>query len=438
MGSVWVIVVAAGSGSRFGRPKQYEELGGRRVLDWSLATARATAAGPDDGVVVVVRPDRTGEAGTRREPGRRRRDHTVELGPGRPGGGARRRRRHRRPRRRSPARRSGPVRPGRRGRACRRRRRGAGGRGHRHAAPSLGRAGRSRRAGGGANTPGLPGCGPARGPRRRARGDRRCVAGRGQRVARWSSWTARPPTSRSPGRSISRSPRRCSGSARHHDHRGRAGDPDRTGLRRASVLGRRRPPARPGRRVVRGATRARRAQRRRRDRPRRHRRVARRRRTGRHRPALPRHRSGAGGCGLRRAAAPGRGGVARRGLVSPERRLHRRARGAEAGPPACGHRGPTRRRGGRAGDGQGQAGRGSGGPWSGRGDRLLRGRVGRPAALRPARGRRESAPRTPRRAGQGPVGGVVHRAPRRERASSPAAAVGRRAAGAAAPRHPRG
>jgi 2-C-methyl-D-erythritol 4-phosphate cytidylyltransferase len=62
MGSVWVIVVAAGSGSRFGRPKQYEELGGRRVLDWSVATARATASGPDDGVVVVVRSDRTGEA----------------------------------------------------------------------------------------------------------------------------------------------------------------------------------------------------------------------------------------------------------------------------------------------------------------------------------------------------------------------------------------
>jgi len=60
MPSVWVIVVAAGSGSRFGRPKQYEELAGRPVLDWSLAAARATAAGPDDGVVVVVPPDRAG------------------------------------------------------------------------------------------------------------------------------------------------------------------------------------------------------------------------------------------------------------------------------------------------------------------------------------------------------------------------------------------
>jgi 2-C-methyl-D-erythritol 4-phosphate cytidylyltransferase len=61
MPSVWVIVVAAGSGSRFGRPKQYEELAGRPVLDWSLAAARATAAGPGDGVVVVVPPDRAGE-----------------------------------------------------------------------------------------------------------------------------------------------------------------------------------------------------------------------------------------------------------------------------------------------------------------------------------------------------------------------------------------
>jgi 2-C-methyl-D-erythritol 4-phosphate cytidylyltransferase len=62
MRSVWMIVVAAGSGTRFGRPKQYEELGGRRVLDWSLAAARATAAGPDDGVVVVVPRDQRGDA----------------------------------------------------------------------------------------------------------------------------------------------------------------------------------------------------------------------------------------------------------------------------------------------------------------------------------------------------------------------------------------
>ncbi len=50
MSAVWVIVVAAGSGARFGRAKQYEQLGGRRVLDWSLATA----AEAGDGVVAVV------------------------------------------------------------------------------------------------------------------------------------------------------------------------------------------------------------------------------------------------------------------------------------------------------------------------------------------------------------------------------------------------
>ena len=61
MQSMWVIVVAAGSGSRFGRPKQYEELAGRPVLDWSVAAARAAAGGPGDGVVVVVPPERAAE-----------------------------------------------------------------------------------------------------------------------------------------------------------------------------------------------------------------------------------------------------------------------------------------------------------------------------------------------------------------------------------------
>jgi 2-C-methyl-D-erythritol 4-phosphate cytidylyltransferase len=52
MGSVWAIVVAAGSGSRFGAAKQFEPLGGRRVLDWSLEAARTVA----DGIVVVLPP----------------------------------------------------------------------------------------------------------------------------------------------------------------------------------------------------------------------------------------------------------------------------------------------------------------------------------------------------------------------------------------------
>jgi 2-C-methyl-D-erythritol 4-phosphate cytidylyltransferase len=57
MGPVWTVVVAAGSGDRYGAPKQYERLVGRRVLDWSLAVARASS----DGVVLVVRADRAGE-----------------------------------------------------------------------------------------------------------------------------------------------------------------------------------------------------------------------------------------------------------------------------------------------------------------------------------------------------------------------------------------
>src|SRR5258706_2664570 len=47
---VWTIVVAAGSSRRFGKPKQYESLGDVRIIDRSVATARAVS----DGVVVVV------------------------------------------------------------------------------------------------------------------------------------------------------------------------------------------------------------------------------------------------------------------------------------------------------------------------------------------------------------------------------------------------
>ena len=52
---VWTIVVAGGSGTRFGGPKQYEPLGDRRVLDWAVYTARSASAG-----VVVVVPDVVG------------------------------------------------------------------------------------------------------------------------------------------------------------------------------------------------------------------------------------------------------------------------------------------------------------------------------------------------------------------------------------------
>src|SRR5439155_76120 len=55
--TVWTIVVAAGSGERFGERKQYQRLGATRVLDWSLRAARVVS----DGVVVVVPADLASE-----------------------------------------------------------------------------------------------------------------------------------------------------------------------------------------------------------------------------------------------------------------------------------------------------------------------------------------------------------------------------------------
>ena len=51
--TVWAVVVAAGSGTRFGGPKQFAELEGRRVVDWALVASRSVA----DGVVLVVPRD---------------------------------------------------------------------------------------------------------------------------------------------------------------------------------------------------------------------------------------------------------------------------------------------------------------------------------------------------------------------------------------------
>jgi 2-C-methyl-D-erythritol 4-phosphate cytidylyltransferase len=48
--TVWTIVVAGGSGARFGRAKQFESLGAERVLDRSVRIARTAGAG----VVIVV------------------------------------------------------------------------------------------------------------------------------------------------------------------------------------------------------------------------------------------------------------------------------------------------------------------------------------------------------------------------------------------------
>ena len=47
---MWVVVVAAGSGVRFGAPKQFEPLGGRPMVQWAVDAARSVA----DGVVLVL------------------------------------------------------------------------------------------------------------------------------------------------------------------------------------------------------------------------------------------------------------------------------------------------------------------------------------------------------------------------------------------------
>jgi len=52
-------VVAGGSGSRFGGPKQFLQLAGKPVAAWSVAAARTAS----DGVVLVI-PDREGRVGT--------------------------------------------------------------------------------------------------------------------------------------------------------------------------------------------------------------------------------------------------------------------------------------------------------------------------------------------------------------------------------------
>lgn len=50
MERVWTVVVAGGSGARFGGPKQFEQLGHQRIIDRSVATAAQVS----DGVTVVV------------------------------------------------------------------------------------------------------------------------------------------------------------------------------------------------------------------------------------------------------------------------------------------------------------------------------------------------------------------------------------------------
>jgi CTP:molybdopterin cytidylyltransferase MocA len=55
--TVWTIVVAAGSGLRFGAAKQFEVIGGRRIVDWAVEEgwpalrrgSRCTASRPSHG-----------------------------------------------------------------------------------------------------------------------------------------------------------------------------------------------------------------------------------------------------------------------------------------------------------------------------------------------------------------------------------------------------
>jgi 2-C-methyl-D-erythritol 4-phosphate cytidylyltransferase len=56
--SVWVVVVAAGSGRRFGAPKHFAPLAGRALVQWAVDAARSVA----DGVVLVLPADAQGDA----------------------------------------------------------------------------------------------------------------------------------------------------------------------------------------------------------------------------------------------------------------------------------------------------------------------------------------------------------------------------------------
>ena len=47
---IWTIVVAAGSGTRFGSAKQFALINERRIVDWAVETSRISS----DGVVVVL------------------------------------------------------------------------------------------------------------------------------------------------------------------------------------------------------------------------------------------------------------------------------------------------------------------------------------------------------------------------------------------------
>ena len=67
-------MVGGGTGSRFGRLKQYEDLGGERVIDWSRRTAEEVSNGV---VIVVPTEDAAREGGV---PGGTSRSESVRAG----------------------------------------------------------------------------------------------------------------------------------------------------------------------------------------------------------------------------------------------------------------------------------------------------------------------------------------------------------------------
>ena len=327
---MWVIVVAAGRASRFGRAKQYETAG--RSPGPRLVAGRGPVGGRRRGRG-RARPRRPRRRAGRRcgpSPAGETRSASVRAGlaavPDR--------------RRRSC---SCTTRPGRWPRpSCspgwsRRCARGAdavvpGGRGGRHAPAPRRRGRRPRRAGRGPDPAGLPGRrAPGRPRRPAAEATDDAAAGRAARAARVVLVDGEPSNRKITDPSDLR--RRGGHAAAMHLRVGMGFDVHRTGDDPDRPVRARRGPLRrpPG---------PRRPQRRRRGRPRGGRRAARRGRAGRHRRALPRHRPGLGRRRQRRPARrgdpPGAGG----GLGAVERRLHGRRRRAEAGtaPPAtCRH-----------------------------------------------------------------------------------------------------
>ena len=70
----WAIVVAGGAGARFGGAKQFNVLGGRRVVDWAVLAAAAAC----EGVVLVLPADQVGRVALDGQP-----DVVVAGGPSR-------------------------------------------------------------------------------------------------------------------------------------------------------------------------------------------------------------------------------------------------------------------------------------------------------------------------------------------------------------------